>query len=118
MSIYSKKDVVTELISRDQIRIIVDPNVEGVIVPEAQKKKMPLPLDIGYEMPNPIPDLDIGETGIAATLSFSATGEYCFIPWDAVMALAQRDHIQIVWSHDGAVEEPEPKRPALSVVKS
>ena len=118
MSIYNKADVVRELLERDQIRIIVDPRVDGVVVPEAQKDQMPLALDIGYGMrPNPIPDLEIRDDGISATLSFNRTGEYCFIPWDAVMGLAQRDVIQIVWKHD--TPEPEkPKGPALSVVKS
>ncbi len=117
MSIYSKKDVVTELIGAAPINVIVDTRVEGVVVPKSQKESLPLTLLIGHGLPNPIRDLEIGDEGIGATLSFNRTGEWCFIPWAAIIGVMQGNEVQIVWSHDVPEKEPGPKRPALSVVK-
>lgn len=41
-------------------------------------------LNIGLNMPIPVPDLCVDESGISCTLSFSRTPHYVVIPWSAV----------------------------------
>jgi hypothetical protein len=41
-------------------------------------------LRYGLDMPKPIPDLEITDEGIRATLSFSNAPIKTFVPWDAV----------------------------------
>lgn len=118
MSIYSKKDVVTELILTAPVRILVDTKVDGVVLPEPYDQEVSLALLIGHGLPVPIRDLDLGDEGIGATLSFNRKGEWCFIPWPAIVGLHQEEQVRIMWGDDIPVQEPEPKRPALSVVKS
>jgi len=44
-------------------------------------------LRYGLDMPKPIPDLEITDEGIRATLSFSNTPIKTFVPWDAVAGI-------------------------------
>ena len=44
-------------------------------------------LAYGLDMAKPIPDLEITDDGIAATLSFSNTPIKTFVPWDAVAGI-------------------------------
>lgn len=117
MSIYKKADVVRELIATAPIKILVDPRHSGVVVPEQHKGDLPITLDIGHGMAVSIPDLDIGEEGIGATLSFNRKPEWCFIPWAALIGLAQGDVMQIVWHCEPPEEARPAKRPSLSVVE-
>jgi hypothetical protein len=44
-------------------------------------------LRYGVEQPKPIPDLEITDDGIRATLSFSCEPVKTFVPWDAVAGI-------------------------------
>lgn len=44
-------------------------------------------LRYGLDMAKPIPDLEITDDGIRATLSFSACPIKTFVPWDAVAGI-------------------------------
>lgn len=44
-------------------------------------------LAYGLDMPKPIPDLEITDRGIFATLSFSCEPHETFVPWEAVAAI-------------------------------
>lgn len=45
-------------------------------------------LDYGLNMPIPIPDLKVDESGISATLSFGREPFATFVPWEAVVGFA------------------------------
>lgn len=45
-------------------------------------------LDYGLNMPIPIPDLKVDESGISATLSFDREPFVTFVPWEAVVGFA------------------------------
>jgi len=54
-------------------------------------------LQIGYDMPVPIRDLEVDAQGVYGTLSFNRTPFTCQIPWEAVFALAGDDGRGMVW---------------------
>lgn len=81
--------------TKESIFLYVDATKAGVLVPGRLRYKTCLSLQIGYNMPVPIPDLRVDETGVSGTLSFGGSPFYCFIPWDALYALMGDDGIQI-----------------------
>ena len=57
----------------------------GVDLPDGLRTPA-VPLQIGYNMPLPIPDLRIDDWGVTCTLSFRRTPHTCRIPWNAIFA--------------------------------
>src|SRR6185295_9928918 len=86
-----KKDVARALLLRGNLFVWLDPRHEGVRVPVQFAGQPELVLQIGLDMPIPIPDLRVDDQGVHGTLSFQRTPFACFVPWDAVFALAD-DH--------------------------
>jgi stringent starvation protein B len=78
----------------------LDPRGELVRVPAGFKKQPQLVLQVGLNMPVPIPDLEVNDDGIACTLSFSRTPHYCWIPWTSVFALVGQNNRGMVWPED------------------
>lgn len=57
----------------------------ALVIPEAYSpSKRRLVLEYGIDLPKPIPDLEVTEKGIKATLSFACNPEATFVPWEAV----------------------------------
>jgi hypothetical protein len=81
------------------VMIHLDPRRPGTLVPYRYQREAGMALEIGYAMVNPIPDLDIAEDGIGATLSFGGRREWCFIPWESVYAVSSGIG-SIVWPAD------------------
>ena len=57
-------------------------------------------LQVGLDMPVPIPDLRVDDSGVYATLSFQRTPFTCMVPWEAVFALVGDDGKGMVWPDD------------------
>jgi hypothetical protein len=64
-----------------------DPRGPDVLVPAAFKATAQLTLEYGESLPVPIPDLEVGREGIAATLSFQRVPARTYVPWSAVVAV-------------------------------
>jgi hypothetical protein len=78
-----------------------------------------LVLQVGLDMPIPIPDLRVDEAGIFGTLSFSRTPFACNVPWNAVFALVGDEGRGMVWPESMPAEivaevERETQRAKLS----
>lgn len=104
------------------VMIHLDPRRPGTLVPLKFQREPAMVLEIGYALMNPIPDLDIAEDGIGATLSFGGRSEYTFIPWSSVYGMAGKIG-SIVWPEDLPPERralvagaPAPGAPAASGV--
>lgn len=69
------------------VRVTLDARDPAVNVPAHLRRSAELVLEYGSDMPVPIPDLHIGEAGIAATLSFNREPVPTFVPWAAVLSL-------------------------------
>jgi stringent starvation protein B len=124
-----KKDVALALLEQATVLVHLDPRGEQVQVPPWFKRQPQLVLQIGLNMPKPIPDLNVDEQGVSCTLSFSNAPHFCFLPWSAVYALIGASGRGMVWPDDvpkevagqyvvTAQKEEAKPRPALRSVES
>jgi hypothetical protein len=95
-----KKEVALALLERSSVHVHLDPRAPGVVVPAWFKKQPQLVLQIGLNMPVPIPDLRLDEVGMSCTLSFNRTPFYCVVPWPGVYAMVGDDGRGMVWPDD------------------
>ena len=104
-----KKEVALALLERSNDRGIfvhLDPRQATVVVPPWFKKQPQLVLQIGLNMPVPIPDLRLDEQGMSCTLSFNRSPFYCVVPWASVFAMVGEDGRGMVWPDDVPAEVP------------
>lgn len=120
-----KKDVALALLEQSSVFIHLDPRDDAVRVPVSFKKQPQLVLQIGLNMPIPIPDLEVGDDGVSCTLSFSRTPHACWIPWSSVFALVGDSGRGMVWPDDvprevaaQAGQQAPQKKPPLRAVAS
>jgi stringent starvation protein B len=88
------------LLLRGSVFVHLDPRRPGVLVPARLRSQAQVVLQIGLDMPVPIPDLRVDEEGIFGTLSFKGIPFTCFVPWAAVFALVGEDAKGMVWSKE------------------
>jgi stringent starvation protein B len=100
----NKRDVARALILRGSVFVHLDPRKPGVVVPARLRSQPQVVLQIGLDMPVPIPDLKIEEQGVYGTLSFKGVPFTCSVPWDAVFALVGDDAKGMVWAQDMPTE--------------
>jgi stringent starvation protein B len=93
----AKKDVARALLLRGSVFVHLDPRQPGVVVPTRLRLQAQVVLQVGLDMPVPIPDLRIDEEGVYGTLSFKGVPFTCFVPWAAVFALVGDDAKGMVW---------------------
>lgn len=111
-----KKDVALALLERASVFVHLDPRLEDVVVPPWLKSQSQLILQIGLNLAVSIPDLEVGQDGIACTLSFSRRPHYCSIPWSAVYALVGEDGRGMVWPSDIPADVAAQAQPVQSRV--
>lgn len=114
----NKKDVTRSFLLRGSVFLHLDPRRDGVVVPEWLRKQPQLVLQIGLDMPIPIPDLRVDDNGTTGSLSFNRTPCLCIVPWDAVFAVVGEDGRGMVWPESMPAEiaaevEREAKRSRL-----
>jgi stringent starvation protein B len=78
----------------------LDARRPGVIVPDGFRGEAHLVLQYGHDLPIPIPDLDVDEYGVRATLSFSRNPQLTMIPWSAVYAVVSTDGRGVLYEED------------------
>ena len=93
-------DVARALLLRGSLFVYLDPRREGVRVPDHLRKQPQLVLQFGLDLPVPIPDLRVDESGVHGTLSFNRSPFPCRVPWDAVFGLVGDDAMGVVWRED------------------
>lgn len=100
----SKKRVAEALLLQGDLYIHLNAAAAGVDVPENLAVDDRLVLQVGLDMPVPIPDLRVDEHGVAGTLSFNRQPHACYVPWDAVFALSDSEGRGMVWDEAIAAE--------------
>jgi stringent starvation protein B len=95
-----KKEVALALLERSSVHVHLDPRGAGVVVPPWFKRQPQLVLQVGLNMPVPIPDLRLDEQGMSCTLSFNRSPFYCVVPWASVFAMVGDDGRGMVWPDD------------------
>jgi stringent starvation protein B len=97
----AKKEVALHLLEEGpSLFIHLDPRRSGVVVPKWFTGQPQLVLQVGLNMPIPIPDLKVEDTGISCTLSFNRSPFWCRLPWSAIYALVGEDGLGMVWPDD------------------
>jgi stringent starvation protein B len=99
-----KKEVALALLERSSIYVHLDPRQTAVVVPAWFRKQPQLVLQVGLNMPVPIPDLRFDDDGMSCTLSFSRAPFFCVVPWASVFAMVGEDGRGMVWPDDVPAE--------------
>jgi stringent starvation protein B len=99
-----KKEVALALLERSSVYVHLDPRQAAVVVPPWFKKQPQLVLQIGLNMPMPIPDLRLDDDGMSCTLSFNRAPFFCVVPWASVFAMVGEDGRGMVWPDDVPAE--------------
>ena len=67
----SKQQAFLALLREGWTSLHLDARRAGVVVPQPLRGEPHLVLQYGHDLPNPIPDLEVDDYGVRATLSFS-----------------------------------------------
>lgn len=95
-----KQQVMKQWLEKGWVSVLLNPRIEGVILPNSLRDNVHLVLQYGYNMPIPMPDLKVDETGITATLSFRHVPCFTFVPWSAVFALTDGEQQLRIWASE------------------
>jgi stringent starvation protein B len=96
----SKQQAFLALLKEGWTSLHMDARRAGVLVPDSFQSEAHLILQYGHDLPIPIPDLEIDEDGVRATLSFSRTAHQTVIPWTAVYAVTGVDGRGVLFAED------------------
>jgi stringent starvation protein B len=100
-----KREVLEELLEAGPVLVQLDARREGVDVPERFLQDARLVLRLGRTLTPPIVDLELGESGLGATLTFSGVAHRCVLPWPSVYAMVSvSDQRRMVWPDDVPAE--------------
>ena len=118
----SKKQTLLAYLQRGVAMVHLDARRPGVTVPPQYAQEAHLRLNLSYRYS--IPDFDISEQRVQATLSFGGRPFQCLLPWDAIFGITSHAGDGQVWPEDLPVEvmrsmaerdertEPAPTPPA------
>lgn len=85
----SKSEIAINWIGHGLLRVHLDPRPREVIVPGFLRNAHSIMLEVGLDLPKPIPDLKVDQEAVSGTLSFgSGLHMLCVVPWSAVYALS------------------------------
>ena len=87
----TKQQAFLALLREGWTSLHLDARRAGVVVPEALHGEPHLVLQYGHDLPIAIPDLEVDEYGVRATLSFSRAAHLTVVPWSAVYVVACDD---------------------------
>ena len=96
----TKHEVFQALLREGWTSLHLDARRPGVIVPPHLRAEPHLVLQYGHDLPIPIPDLEVDEHGVRATLSFSKNPQRTVIPWSAVYVVTCDDGRGVLYHED------------------
>lgn len=97
------------LLDSGKVRVLFLLDVEGVVVPDVAKAKSPngRALALDYSRKFTMPSFKVDGTGIRAVLTFGGTSYMTFVPWAAVVGLAQEGKLMEAWAPpEGGTRSP------------
>jgi stringent starvation protein B len=96
----SKQDAFLALLREGWTSLHLDARRPGVIVPAHLRGEAHLVLQYGHDLPISIPDLEVDDYGVRATLSFSRLPQLTVVPWSAVYVVACDDGRGVLYQED------------------
>lgn len=83
--LFTKKDVLLAFLERGVAMVHLDARREGVAVPQQHAQDPHLRLNLSYRYR--IPDFEVDDAGVRATLSFGGRAFHCVLPWEAIFGV-------------------------------
>jgi stringent starvation protein B len=96
----SKHEAFLALLREGWTSLHLDARRAGVVVPVHLRGEGHLVLQYGNDLPIPIPDLQVDDFGVIATLSFARSPQYTVVPWSAVYVVASDDGRGVLYHED------------------
>src|SRR5207237_10231852 len=96
--VQSKKHTMLQCLRRGVTMVHLDARRAGVIVPPQYADDAHLRLNLCYRYA--IPDFEIDERRIQATLSFSGAPFRCILPWESIFGITCHAGDGPVWAED------------------
>ena len=94
----SKRQTLLQYLQRGVAMVHLDARRPGVVVPPQYADDAHLRLNLSYRYS--IPDLEIDERRVQATLSFSGTPFHCILPWESIFGITSHGGDGQVWPED------------------
>ena len=113
----SKKEAFKAFLTEGWVSVHLDARRTGVDVPAELAGNRHLVLQYGRDMPIPIPDLEVGEEGVSATLSFSRLPHRTYVPWSAIYIVTCDDGRGVLYYEDVPEDVSLLARPAGPVAE-
>jgi stringent starvation protein B len=122
-----KKQTLLQFLQRGVTMVHLDARKPGVVVPPQYATEAHLRLNLSYRYK--IPDLEVDDRRVQATLSFGGRPFQCHLPWESIFGITSHGGDGQVWPEDlpgeviktlGTAREagPEPvRKPALASVR-
>ena len=82
------------MLLKGAVMVTLDARADGVIVPAAHAGNVGLNLNFDYEYG--IPDFEVDEDGVRASLSFGGRDQWCDIPWSAIYAMRSHEDDELM----------------------
>jgi stringent starvation protein B len=125
-----KRQTLLHFLERGVAMVHLDARKPGVVVPSQYAEEAHLRLNLSYQYG--IPDFEISDGRIQATLSFGGRPFQCLLPWESIFGITSRTGEGQVWPEDlpgevmeGIATRRDPKaleaahiKPSLSCVAS
>lgn len=98
----SKRLSFETLFDRGKVRVLFDMTHDAVRVPERAKKasKDGRLLALDYSKRFAMPNFKVDDNGVTAVLTFGGASLSTFVPWEAVVGLAQDGTLMEAWPHE------------------
>jgi stringent starvation protein B len=83
-----KKETLRAWLARGVTMVHLDARRPGVVVPQQYIGDAHLRLNLSYRYS--IPDLEVGDDAVQATLSFGGRPFHCVLPWEAIFGITSQ----------------------------
>lgn len=96
-----KRHILESLLEKGNVLLHINPQVKETIkLPPGLDDAYNVVLCIGYETPFPIPDLNLTEKAVEATLTASREQFHCIIPWKSIYYMGLLGDLGQGWPSD------------------
>lgn len=85
----TKRQTLEFLLDQGLVFVLLDPRVDGVVVPEHLRAQVPLGLNLSRNFH--LETFEIDDVGVRASLSFNRVRSLCVLPWPAISAMSADD---------------------------
>lgn len=91
----TKRETLEKLLEEGLVQVMLDPRVEGVVVPAHLQRQLPLALNLSHNFHLDVFEID--DEGVRASLSFKGERTLCVLPWPAIFSLStpERPHAHV-----------------------